>query len=608
MTKIASSPPFFYRLAPIFLVISLLVVYLFSLAPDITWAHAGSDGGDLMTAAATGGVAHPTGYPTFLWLARLFQFLPVGTIAYRTNLMSAVFTALTALLVYDIVVASPNSPAKDNRLAGLIAGYAYGLSPLAWSQAVITEVYPLHVFLVVLILWLLVGRFAYSPNKSLLDVVIGLAMGLALGNHLTSAALLPVALLAGIVPPPSSEPKNAYQKDRETRFLAKKPSEQHQGQETGFLFVRSSKEKKGFKRKKDAPAQASINWAALDWASFGRRLGSVLVGLLLVYGSILWRAGTRPPINWGYADNLNQLWWLVSGALYEHLAFSMPSDEMLLRVISVAQLLLTQFWMLGLLVGLYHLFGNFSLSRLSLSLGWVAVTNTIFSLGYASLDSYVYLLPFFCVFAIWIGFGIGNITQRLAQQKTWLNLGVSGLLLASFWGMALLNYPKIDLSGDQRTQKFIKATLATLPSQAIVVTNDRALFSLWYYHFVLKERQDLAVLSRGLLPEAWYIDVLHDTYSTLNIALKDVAITQVNPIPLGLDIDEAKAKEEAEAEARLSNSLGQANPMRSVCNVTVFNEPRSIVEQMSLVCYLPASEKPNTPFLSIIQPIETIDQ
>src|SRR5689334_13669655 len=195
MIKMSSSSEFFRRVAPVFLVISLFVIYLFSLAPGLTWAHDGADGGDLITAAATGGVPHPSGYPTFILLARLFQFLPVGSMAYRTNLMSAVLTALTALLVYDIVVWSPNSPAIGNRLAGLIAGYAYGLSPLAWSQAVITEVYGLHLFFVALIIWLLVGRFAYSPNKSWLDIVIGLSVGLGMGNHLTSVFMLPAALL-----------------------------------------------------------------------------------------------------------------------------------------------------------------------------------------------------------------------------------------------------------------------------------------------------------------------------------------------------------------------------------------------------------------------------
>jgi len=575
MKKTSSSPQLFQRIAPVFLVISLFVIYLFSIAPDITWAHDGTDGGDLISAAATGGIAHPTGYPTFLLLARLFQFFPVGTIAYRTNLMSAVFTALTALLIYDIVVSSPNSPAKDNRLAGLIAGYAYGLSPLAWSQAGITEVYPLHIFFVVLILWLLVGRFAYSGHKSLLDVVTGLLMGLAMGNHLTSAALLPVMLLIGIVPPPSPEPK---------------------------------KNKKGSKRKDAQASIDRIDWAALDWASFGRRLGAVLVALLLVYGSILLRASARPPINWGRADNMTNLWWLVSGALYGHLAFSLPIDEALLRTVSVVQLLLTQFGILGLLVGIYHLLRNFSLSRLSLSMGWVALTNTIFSLGYASLDSYIYLLPLFCVFAIWIGFGIADITRRLSKENIWLSLGASGILLASLLGMAIFNYPKIDLSGDHLIQKFEKAVSATLPPQAIVVSSDRALFSLWYYHFVLRERQDIAIVARGLLPNAWYIDVLHDTYSTLNISLDDVmasnSSTQVNSVSPGLDANEAEAKTEGEIAAKLAKSIGQVNPMRPVCTVEIFNQPTSVIAQMSLICYSPASQKSDSPSISITQPID----
>lgn len=582
MIKNSSSTPLFHWIAPIFLVIFLFVLYLFSLAPDLTWAHSGSDGGDLTTAAATGGVAHPTGYPTFLLLARLFQFLPIGTIAYRTNLMSAVFTVLTALLIYDIVVASPNSPTKGNHLAGLIAGLAYGLSPLAWSQAVITEVYPLHLFFVALILWLLVGRFAYSPNKWIHDLAIGLSMGLALGNHLTSIALLPVVLLVGILPIRlPEEPKGK----------------------------KISKSKKTTQTTQTSFGWPSIDWRSIDWASLGRRFGALIIGLLLVYGAVLWRASTKAPVNWGHADNLGNLWWLVSGALYEHLAFTLPIDEMLLRGASVAQLLLLHFGVLALL-GIFHFFGNFSLSRLSLSALWVAAANTIFSMGYASLDSFVYLLPLFCVFAIWIGFGVGNITKRLPQQKTWLYLGVSAILLISLGAMTVVNYPNIDLSRDHRTQKFIKATIATLPQQAIVVSNDRALFSLWYYHYVLKERQDIAILARGLLPNAWYIDVLHETYSTLNISSKDVvssSIPAIDPLFFDGNVEQAKAEAEAQAEAALTKAIAQVNPTRPVCNVTVFNDPMSPVDQMSIVCYSPASQKSDTPSISITQPIDELD-
>src|SRR5689334_3352659 len=90
-------------LPPLILGVSLFIIYVRTLAPGLTWANSGSDGGDLITAAATGGIAHPTGYPLYLLLARLFQFIPLGSLAFRTNLMSAIFSVLASVLVCEIV-------------------------------------------------------------------------------------------------------------------------------------------------------------------------------------------------------------------------------------------------------------------------------------------------------------------------------------------------------------------------------------------------------------------------------------------------------------------------------------------------------------------------
>ena len=60
------------------LVLVLGGVYFSTLAPGLTWAHNGADGGDLLSAVASGGVPHPTGYPTYLLLAQAFQYIPVG--------------------------------------------------------------------------------------------------------------------------------------------------------------------------------------------------------------------------------------------------------------------------------------------------------------------------------------------------------------------------------------------------------------------------------------------------------------------------------------------------------------------------------------------------
>ncbi|MCX7668608.1 MAG: DUF2723 domain-containing protein, partial [Anaerolineae bacterium] len=74
--------------------IGALVLYLGTAAPDLTWAHDGADGGDLLAAALTHGVPHPTGYPTYQLLlsvaVRLFPAAP----ARAGNLFSACAAAL----------------------------------------------------------------------------------------------------------------------------------------------------------------------------------------------------------------------------------------------------------------------------------------------------------------------------------------------------------------------------------------------------------------------------------------------------------------------------------------------------------------------------------
>ncbi|MFZ4849545.1 MAG: protein O-mannosyl-transferase family, partial [Caldilinea sp.] len=70
-----------------------LWLYCGSLAPDLTWAHQGADGGELLAAAATNGVPHPPGYPLYIlllqgWLALLEGVAPSTSLVWRGNLLS----------------------------------------------------------------------------------------------------------------------------------------------------------------------------------------------------------------------------------------------------------------------------------------------------------------------------------------------------------------------------------------------------------------------------------------------------------------------------------------------------------------------------------------
>jgi len=167
-----------------------LALYVSTLAPDL--ALGGGDGHELTVVAATLGLAHPTGYPLYTWIGHLFTTLPIGTVAYRTNLMSATLGAGAVAMLYLI--------ARKIRLPPVSAAYAavtFGISTTFWSQAVITEVYAPNAFMVSLTLWLLLRWAAAVGSSEAAGVAdrrflgFALAYGLSLGSHMSNLGFAP---------------------------------------------------------------------------------------------------------------------------------------------------------------------------------------------------------------------------------------------------------------------------------------------------------------------------------------------------------------------------------------------------------------------------------
>lgn len=168
--------------------------YLATLAPGLTWAHDSGDGGELAAAARTLGIPHPPGYPTYVLLAHLFTHLPVGEVATRTNLFSAICAAATAaLLTWSL------AQAKSSRAGAIGAGLALAFSPLLWSQATLTEVHALNglstAFLLALATLVKPGIRRTPLQAVLLMLLTGGLWGLGLGNHPTALFCAPLVLL-----------------------------------------------------------------------------------------------------------------------------------------------------------------------------------------------------------------------------------------------------------------------------------------------------------------------------------------------------------------------------------------------------------------------------
>jgi len=163
-----------------------LGLYVATLAPGLTWAHDSADGGELAAAAWTLGIPHPPGYPTYVLLAHLLTRLPIGVVATRTNLFSALCAAAAATLVAWALARTGRGWA-----AAVGAGVALASAPLLWSQATVTEVHTLNgLFTASLLALAAGGATAWRP------LIAGLVWGVSMGNHPTAFFSLPLVFLS----------------------------------------------------------------------------------------------------------------------------------------------------------------------------------------------------------------------------------------------------------------------------------------------------------------------------------------------------------------------------------------------------------------------------
>ena len=142
----------------------------------------GGDSGELIMAAANWGVAHPPGYPLYTLLAHLFSLLPLGSVAWRVNLLSAVCDSLAvALLAATVVRHTRNVP------AAMAAAGMFAWSCWVWTTAVAAEVFALNNLFVCGLLYQAVcfeQAFSIAAKKRYLPWGC-LWVGLGLANHHT---------------------------------------------------------------------------------------------------------------------------------------------------------------------------------------------------------------------------------------------------------------------------------------------------------------------------------------------------------------------------------------------------------------------------------------
>ena len=146
------------------------------------------------------GVPHPTGFPLYMLASKISLSLPFANPAFRVNLLSALFSGLTACLFFLIALKLTGERLKGafKYLLPALLALVFAFSYTNWSQSVVARVYTMNAFFCAAALYFLITWKERNQNKYLylLAFLTGLGAGLHLSFIVFSAILWAYILIA----------------------------------------------------------------------------------------------------------------------------------------------------------------------------------------------------------------------------------------------------------------------------------------------------------------------------------------------------------------------------------------------------------------------------
>ena len=167
--------------------VTVFGVYWVTLAPGVL----GGDAGELQFVPPILSLTHPTGYPLQVLLHKGWSLLPLGSVAYRLNVLDAAIAAGAIALV-----AACGWAVCGRWLPALLGAATFAFSELWWSQAVAGDKYTLNGLFVALVLFLFM-RWRSTRGTAWLGA-LAFSYGLSLTHH-RSMLLLAPPLAAGLL-------------------------------------------------------------------------------------------------------------------------------------------------------------------------------------------------------------------------------------------------------------------------------------------------------------------------------------------------------------------------------------------------------------------------
>ena len=165
-----------------------LTFFVLTLRPDVGGTE---DSPKFQFVGRVLGTSHSPGYPFYSMATWVFGWLPIGNLAYRINLFSALCGALSCMCIF--------LTARRLNVTGLLAAaaaFGAATSYPVWSNSVTAEVYTLAAVLSgFAVYWVI----AFAQTGAVSRLYLACAMwACGFGNHLTIVGILPAALIYGI--------------------------------------------------------------------------------------------------------------------------------------------------------------------------------------------------------------------------------------------------------------------------------------------------------------------------------------------------------------------------------------------------------------------------
>jgi hypothetical protein len=436
------------------------------------------DSAEFVTAAATWGIPHASGYPLHVVLAGLFAKLPFGTVPWRVALFSAV--CASAALALAFVLARRTAKLLGHEFGALGEAFAamsilsVGFTEIWWGQAVYAKVYSLHALLLLGISYAVV-RAADRIGGIFWPVAAAAVFGLSCSNHLYLSLAAAPFLLAGLLLADSSivRPSKRWPIMIGAFIVGMAP--------TLYLVLRAS----------SAPYSMETLSAPSDFLGFflRRRYGDVGSG----------------------GNNMS----LALGPLWEAAAQVGPFVVALAALGAIALMRLKRRGaaVVACLAGLMF---SAPLALLMRSIDWLPEHAYVVR---------VYGLPAFMAFAVLAGLGVAWLGGRgMAPKGSMVKFAAAVMFALLPLSSLAVGYGATAPYRDPFPYDYAKEMLSRLPSGAVLVVcdysvnQDTILFNLAYLQLVERFRTDVTVV-QDAIDRPFYRPRLPDGYGefALNI-------------------------------------------------------------------------------------------